>query len=152
MPRNEIAPGAPALDIILRADGTTIRPNQITSSAEAEAIQTELVQSIIEIEEQLEADGTGERPRDVSWRRRANAVLRRKKFHRQIVQRRIAELRKVERQIEQGEAENLVTAPKNARRRAFIAAAEELLEPKMLGEIWKRAKAMRPAAFAEVEL
>jgi hypothetical protein len=138
-----------SVNMILLSDGREIHLDDVATSAEGQAILDDVDAAIDRIEAQLDAPpfpGSG----DPDWRRRAQVALKKKRRSRPRIQLRIADLRRAERQVPQQPA-GAGQARRDVRRKAFIDAAEQLLEHDLFTEIWARAQEMRPEAFQDGE-
>ena len=131
------------VNVILRADGSEVRLDDIATADEGQRLLDEVDAAILSIEDQVEHyDGGND-----DWRRRAGLALKKKRRIRPALQRRIAELRRAERQAVVGTGPDKATFHKDARRKAFVVAAEQMLDRELFVEIWQRASENEPAVF-----
>ena len=107
----------------------------------------ELDASLIAIEMQITAFHAGADVRDSDWLRRVNFIVMCKRRLRPRLQQRISVLRKAERAAQP--VFDQPNSPKDGQRRAFLLAAEAILDRELLTEVWARAQEMRPQAFGE---
>ena len=132
------------VNVVILSDGREVHIDDITTVAEGQTILDDLDGAILGIEDQLAYDDGRNGP---VWRKRAEMALKKKRRQRPGLQQRIGELRRAERQTV------LPAGPgperRDARRRAFVNAAEELLTPEVFTEVWTRAAEREPAAFAK---
>jgi hypothetical protein len=132
------------VNVVVLSDGREVHLDDITTAAEGQAIIDDLDGAILGIEDQLAFDDGRKGP---VWRKRAETALKKKRRQRPGLQQRIGELRRAEKRAAQLEP---VTSRKDAKRKAFVDAAEELLTPEVFTEVWARAAERMPVAFAEV--
>lgn len=134
---------------IRRRDGSEVTLAEIRTAAEGEALLEELDQAIIAIEEQIERAKSRKTDRD--WLIRTKTAARHRRIMRPKLQERIADLRRTERAAEKAAAIEVEKAENarrtDGRRRAFILAAKDTLEPCVFDQIWKRARVISPDAF-----
>lgn len=137
------------VNVVLRRDGSEIHLDDIETAAQGQAILDEIDAAILAIEDQVDNDD-GRNGQD--WRSRANTALKKKRRIRPALQKRIADLRRSERQAAAlAQPVKDIRVGPEARRTAFINAAEELLDAEVFTEIWARAAERNPAAFAGKE-
>lgn len=132
----------PGVNLVLLSNGSEIHLDDIATAAEGQAILDGLDGAILAIEDQLDRSDHVANP---TWRRRAEGALKRKRRQRPALQQRIAALRKAERQASHPESD---TSHKDARRKTFVKAAQEMLPPETFAELWNRAAEMAPSLFA----
>ena len=137
------------INTIVRANGTELQIEDIATAAEGQVILDEIDMSIDKIEMQVADAHLGASPNEPDWRRRAEVALKRKRRSRPRLQQRIGELRRAEKRAQAVPAGGPENSPKDGQRRAFVLAAEAMLEHELFTEIWSRAREMRPAAFPE---
>lgn len=129
------------VNLVFLSNGETISIGDIATASAGQAILDDLDGAILKIEDDLANSG------DSGWRARAEMALKKKRRQRPTLQQRIGELRRAERQA----GAQLLPAPgperRDARRKAFINAAKELLSPEVFTEVWARAEEQDPAAF-----
>lgn len=132
------------VNLVVLSDGREIHLDDIATAAQGQTVIDDLDGAILGIEDQLAYDDGRNGP---VWRKRAEMALKKKRRQRPGLQQRIGELRRAERQTV------LPAGPgperRDARRRAFVNAAEELLTPEVFTEVWTRAAEREPAAFAK---
>ncbi|MCP1544566.1 hypothetical protein [Methylorubrum extorquens] len=132
------------VNVVVLSNGQEVHLDDITTSAEGQTILDDLDGAILGIEDQLAFDDGHNGP---IWRKRAEMALKKKRRQRPGLQQRIGELRREEKRAAQHEP---VTSRKDAKRKAFVDAAEELLSPEVFTKVWSRAAERMPVAFAEV--
>lgn len=130
------------VNTVVRRDGSTVHLDDIETSSDGQILLDEIDEAILAIEDQLDRWNGGHS--DPTWEDRARAALKKKRRIRPALQQRIGELRK---------AERLAAAPPppmgiGTRNKAFVTAAEELLDREVYTEIWVRAAEIKPEAFA----
>ncbi|GAA0252272.1 hypothetical protein LNAOJCKE_4786 [Methylorubrum aminovorans] len=131
------------VNVVVLSDGREVHLDDITTAAEGQTILDDLDGAILGIEDQLAFDDGRNGP---VWRKRAEMALKKKRRQRPGLQQRIGDLRRAEKRAAQPEP---ATSHKDAKRKAFIDAAEELLSPEVFTEVWTRAAERVPAAFAD---
>ena len=131
----------PDVSLIRLSDGREVHLDDIATAAEAKAILDDVEGSLLGIEETLTLDD-GRRGPD--WRKRAEIAQKRKRRQRPALQRLLSELRQAERRAT---CPDPATSRKDAKRRAFLRAAEELLPAETVTELWARAAERFPDAF-----
>lgn len=131
-----------SINTILLSDGREIHLDDVATAAEGQTILDDVDEAIDGIERQLASGLAGSE----DWRRRAEIALKKKRRSRPRLQQRIAELRRAERQAPPVPA-GAGPARRDAKRKAFIDAAEQMLDHDLVTEIWARAQEMRPEAF-----
>ena len=129
------------VNVVILSDGREVHLDDITTVAEGQTILDDLDVAILCIEDQLAFDDGRNGP---IWRKRAEMALKKKRRQRPGLQQRIGELRRAEKQSVRSDP---ATSHKDAKRKAFIDAAEELLSPEILTEVWTRAAERKPSAF-----
>ncbi|MGW5961035.1 hypothetical protein [Methylorubrum thiocyanatum] len=132
------------VNVVILSDGREVHIDDITTVAEGQTILDDLDGAILGIEDQLAYDDGRNGP---VWRKRAEMALKKKRRQRPGLQQRIGELRRAEKRATQPEP---VTSRTDAKRKAFVDAAEELLTPEAFTEVWARAAERMPMAFAEI--
>lgn len=144
-PRNpEPARGFRGVNVIVRRDGSEVHLDDIETADQGQALLDEIDAAILSIEDQFAYGGHPDR--DSSWKIRAETALKKRRRVRPALQKRIADLRRAERQA--GPVREVRATPAaDLRRAAFINAAEAMLERDLFVEIWARAETMEPAAF-----
>ncbi|KQO88233.1 hypothetical protein ASF33_21955 [Methylobacterium sp. Leaf92] len=130
------------VNVVVLSNGQEVHLDDITTAAEGQTILDDLDGSILAIEDQITFDDGRGGP---VWRKRAEMALKKKRRQRPGLQQRIGELRRAERQSARPDP---ATSHKDAKRRAFLKAAEELLTAELVSEVWARAAERDPAAFA----
>ncbi|KQT17720.1 hypothetical protein ASG40_17005 [Methylobacterium sp. Leaf399] len=141
--------GVRGVNVVLYSGGE-LHIDDIETAAQGQAILDEIDGAISTIEDQFAHGVTSEK--DPSWRARAEIALKRKRRQRPRLQQRIGELRRAERQVLPPSGKHLADYERReARRRAFIDAAKQMLDAEMVTEIWARAAEQAPDAFAELE-
>ncbi|EHP78310.1 hypothetical protein [Methylorubrum extorquens] len=130
------------VNVVILSDGREVHLDDITTAAEGQTVLDDLDGAILGIEDQLAFDDGRNGP---IWRKRAEMALKKKRRQRPGLQQRIGELRRAERQDARPDP---ATSHKDAKRRAFLKAAEELLTAELVSEVWARAAERDPAAFA----
>lgn len=134
--------GILGVNVVLRADKSSVHLLDIASVAQGKEILDELDGAIASIEAQLDRDDY----RDLDWRRGAEIALKRKRRIRPALQERIGELRRAERKA-QAQTVAPIASHVDAKRRAFIKAAEAILHADDIADIWDRARRDNPQAF-----
>ncbi|APX83981.1 hypothetical protein BV511_04150 [Methylorubrum extorquens] len=129
------------VNVVVLSNGQEVHFDDITTAAEGQTILDDLDGSILAIEDQITFDDGRGGP---VWRKRAEMALKKKRRQRPSLQQRIGELRRAEKRAAQPEP---ITSHKDAKRKAFIEAAEEMLTPEVFTEVWARAAERQPAAF-----
>jgi hypothetical protein len=132
------------VNVIVLRDGREAHLDDITTAAEGQTILDDLDGSILGIEDQLAFDDGRNGP---VWRKRAEMALKKKRRQRPGLQQRIGELRRAERQAAAHPPAGPGPDRRDARRKAFIDAAEELLPHETFIELWVRAAERAPFAF-----
>lgn len=133
------------VNVMVLSDGREVRLEDIPTAAEGQTILDDLDGSILAIEDQITFDDGRGGP---VWRKRAETALKRKRRQRPALQQRIGELRRAERLAAAHPPAGPGPDRRDARRKAFIDAAEELLPHEVFTEVWARAEERQPAAFA----
>lgn len=136
------------VNVVILSDGREVHLDDISSAAEGQTIIDDLDGAILGIEDQLAYDDGRNGP---IWRKRAEMALKKKRRQRPGLQQRIGELRRAERQAAAHPTAGPGPDRRDARRKAFIDAAEEMLTPEVFTEVWARAAERMPVAFAEIE-
>lgn len=136
------------VNVMVLRNGTGVHLDDIATASDGQAILDDLDGAILSIEDQLAFDDGS---KGALWRKRADKALRRKRRQRPALQQRIGELRGAEKQAEHEARADQNAAHLDVKRRAFIKAAEELLAPELLTEVWARAAEREPAAFAKAD-
>ncbi|KQQ23704.1 hypothetical protein ASF53_05095 [Methylobacterium sp. Leaf123] len=131
------------VNVMVLRDGRTVALEAIATAAEGQAILDDLDGAILGIEDQLAFDDGRNGP---DWRKRAEIALKVKRRQRPALQQRIGELRRAEKQAARTCAS---TSHKDAQRKAFIDAAEELLPRETFVELWARAAEREPVVFVD---
>lgn len=132
------------VNVVVLSNGQEVHLDDITTAVEGQTVLDDLDGAILGIEDQLAFDDGRNGP---VWRKRAEMALKKKRRQRPGLQQRIGELRRAEKRSAQPEP---VTSHKDAKRKAFIDAAEELLSAEVFSEVWTRAAEREPSAFADV--
>lgn len=135
------------VNVVVLSNGGEVHLDNIVTATEGQTILDDLDGAILGIEDQLAFDDGRNGP---VWRKRAEMALKKKRRQRPGLQQRIGELRRSERQAASVSPAGLGPERREARRRAFVNAAEELLSPEVFTEVWTRAAEREPAAFADV--
>ncbi|CAO4179470.1 hypothetical protein EEDFHM_03525 [Methylorubrum populi] len=131
------------VNVVILSDGREISIEAIATAAQGQQVLDDLDGAILGIEDQLAHDDRRNGP---AWRKRAEMALKKKRRQRPALQQRIAELRRAERHPSIG---GTAREPKEARRKAFIDAAEELLPHETFVEVWARAAEREPSVFTD---
>lgn len=135
------------VNVVVLSNGQEIHLDDVTTSAEGQTVLDDLDGAILGIEDQLAFDDG----RNGSvWRKRAEMALKKKRRQRPGLQQRIGELRRAERQAAAHPPSGPGPDRRDARRKAFIDAAEELLPRETFVELWARAAERVPTAFGDV--
>ncbi len=134
------------VNVIVLRDGRTAHLEDIADAAEGQAILDDLDGAILGIEDQLAFDDGRNGP---AWRKRAEIALKKKRRQRPALQQRIAELRRAERQAAAHPPAGPGPDRRDARRKAFIDAAEEMLPRETFVEVWARAAEREPRVFVD---
>lgn len=129
------------VNVVVLSSGQEVHLDDITTSTEGQTVLDDLDGAILGIEDQLAFDDGRNGP---IWRKRAEMALKKKRRQRSGLQQRIGELRREEKRSTQPEP---AASHRDAKRKAFIKAAEELLPPEVFTEVWARAAEREPAAF-----
>lgn len=140
------ADGIRGINIVVLGDGREIHIDDIATADEGQGILDEIDAALLLIEDQLDNVHPRQTP---EWRRRAETAHKKKRRIRPALQRRIAELRRAERQAVSGAGDEKASSAKDAQRKAFVAAAIQMLDHELVTEIWQRASELKPAAFAD---
>ena len=138
---------ARGINTLVRPDGQEIHLDDIATAAQGQILLDELDGALIAIEAQIAGFDAGTDTRDADWPRRVGIVFRCKRRIRPRLQQRIGELRKAERQAQP--PPDKASSAKDGQRRAFVLAAEAMLDRELLTEVWARAQEMRPQAFGK---
>ncbi|MDV2986368.1 UNVERIFIED_CONTAM: hypothetical protein Q9R58_18780 [Methylobacteriaceae bacterium AG10] len=133
------------VNVVVLSDGREVHLDDITTAAEGQTILDDLDGAILGIEDQLAFDDGHNGP---LWRKRAETALKKKRRQRPGLQRRIGDLRRAEKRATQPEP---VTSHRDAKRKAFVDAAEEVLPPEVFTEVWARAVEREPSAFTSAD-
>lgn len=129
-------------------DGIRIRLEDITSAAQGRTIMDELDADILSVEDQIASTGISTRD-DPDWRRRAERALKIKKRVRNALQERLGVLNRAERAAEKAAAFGVKAVQVDAKRKAFVHAAYQLIGHEVCTEIWARAAELKPEAFSD---
>ena len=132
------------VNVAILSDRSEVHIADIKTAAEGNSILADIDASILSIEAQLEF-GRGDA--EPGWRARAEASLKIKRRLRPALQQRIGELRRAEHVSGRTVVAQAYAATVDAKRKAFIDAAGELLGHEICVEIWARAQQIRPSVF-----
>ena len=130
--------------VAILSDRSEVHIADIKTAADGNSILADIDASILSIEAQLEF-GRGDA--EPGWRARAEASLKIKRRLRPALQQRIGELRRAERVAGRTVVTQAYAGTVDAKRKAFIDAACELLGHEICVEIWTRAQQIRPSVF-----
>lgn len=134
------------VNVMVLSSGREVHLEDIATAAQGQMILDDLDGSILAIEDQISFDDGSGGP---VWRKRAETALKRKRRQRPGLQQRIGELRRAERQAAAHPPAGPGPDRRDARRKAFIDAAEELLPHETFVELWARAAERAPTAFED---
>lgn len=141
----------PTVNVVEIQNGRRIALADITSAAQGRAIMDELDADIINVEDQISSCTIPAVHSE--WRRRAERALRIKKRIRNTLQERIGALRRAEKAAadaaERVAAYGVKAVQVDAKRKAFVHAAYQMIGHEACTEIWARAAEMKPEVFAE---
>ncbi|MEH3118873.1 MAG: hypothetical protein PGN25_15110 [Methylorubrum populi] len=135
-----------SVNVVVLRDGREVHLDDIATAADGQAILDDLDGAILSIEDQI---GFDDGSKGTVWRKRADMALRRKRRQRPALQRRIGDLRRAERQAAAHPPPGPGPERRDARRKAFIDAAEEMPPHETFVELWAHAAEREPTVFAD---
>jgi len=136
------------INVIRLRDGREFRVEDIATAEQGRLILAEVDASILAIEDQIDhVDRTSQSGRD--WLKRAERALKVKRRQRPAIQARTGELSRVEKAAAKAAAMGREVVRVDAKRKAFVHAAYELLGHEACTEVWAHAQEKQPALFAD---